>query len=61
MGDRRSACDRLSDYAAENNIEESSVETILAYLQLPEVQENLSAQAEAVIRESIDIEIQPKR
>ena len=47
-------------YAAENNIEESSVETILAYLQLPEVQENLSAQAEAVIRESIDIEIQPE-
>ena len=47
------------NYAKENNIEESSVATILAYLQLPEVQQNLTAQAEAVIRDSIDIQIQP--
>ena len=47
------------NYAKENNIEASSVATILAYLQLPEVQQNLTAQAEAVIRDSIDIQIQP--
>ena len=47
------------NYAKENNIEESSVATILAYLQLPEVQQNLMAQAEAAIRDSIDIQIQP--
>lgn len=47
------------NYAKENNIEESSVATIIAYLQLPEVQQNLTAQAENVIRNSIDIQIQP--
>ena len=49
------------NYAKENNIEDSSVATILAYLQLPEVQQNLTAQAESVIRESIDVRIQPEQ
>lgn len=48
-------------YAKENNIEESSVETIIAYLQLPEVQQRLASQAEAVIRDSIDIQIQAEQ
>ena len=47
------------NYAKENNIEESSVATIIAYLQLPQVQQNLTAQAENVIRDSIDIQIPP--
>ena len=41
------------NYVKENNIEDSSVATILAYLQLPEVQQNLTAQAESVIRKAL--------
>lgn len=48
-------------YAEENNIEESSVGTILAYLQQPEIQQSLAEQAEAIIRESITIQIQPEQ
>ncbi len=48
-------------YAEANDIQETNVGTILAYLQSAEVQQTINSQAEQIIGESVRIDIQPEQ
>ena len=48
-------------YAEANDIQETNVGTILAYLQSAEVQQTINSQAEQIIEESVRIDIQPEQ
>lgn len=48
-------------YTEANDIQETNVGTILAYLQSAEVQQTINSQAEQIIGESVRIDIQPEQ